>query len=238
MKKILTTIAIAAMAAGAFAQGYINYSLSFTYITAQTNATVYSPLFGGGSANGTQGVTESGSAGALVYDYALLYQPSTGPSTLGILDSNVWDGSWQAAGALFVGTNNNTAGRLSALNSGNQQVPWANGVTNNIIVVGWSGNLGSSWLTVSNELANWSTTESSFAGQTVFFGESTLGYISPNLSTPGAAIVNNAATANGLPIYSLNTQLYELPTTAVPEPGTMALAGLGGLSMLLFRRKK
>ena len=45
--------------------------------------------------------------------------------------------------------------------------------------------------------------------------------------------VNNVA---GLPIDSLNTQLYFI--IPVPEPGTMALAALGGLSLLAFRRKK
>jgi len=35
-----------------------------------------------------------------------------------------------------------------------------------------------------------------------------------------------------------NPSSLNLVLTTVPEPGTMALAGLGGLSLLLFRRKK
>jgi hypothetical protein len=240
MKKILTTLAVAAVASAAFAQGYVSWSLPFTVITAQTNATVYSPLFGGGSANGTQGVTASGNGGSgLVYDYELLYNTAfTGSQVAN--PSIAALSTWFDAG--LGGTNGNTAGRLATTTTGNQTVPWANLTTNNIVLVGWSANLGTSWSVVSNELAQWTTGNdysATFAGQNVFFGESTTGYLTPNLNTPGAVAIASAASANGLPINGpFNTQLYLLPTTVVPEPSTMALAGLGGLSMLLFRRKK
>ena len=52
---------------------------------------------------------------------------------------------------------------------------------------------------------------------------------------PGATVFGTAASAQGLPIFSLLTPLYLVP---VPEPTTLALAGLGGLSLLLFRRQR
>jgi hypothetical protein len=48
-------------------------------------------------------------------------------------------------------------------------------------------------------------------------------------------VFGTTATAQGLPIQSLLTPLYLVP---VPEPTTLALAGLGGLSLLLFRRQR
>ncbi len=65
------------------------------------------------------------------------------------------------------------------------------------------------------------------------------GYLTPNVynGLPGPNVFGYAATPNGQPIYSLNTQLYLLPT-AIPEPGTLALAGLGGLCLFLFCRQR
>ena len=247
MKKlIITTVCAMAMSGAAFAQGWINYSLSFTSITAQTNSTVYSPLFGGGSAvNGAQGVTGGAVATGLIYDYALLYSAQAVPGVAST-DTSVWDGTWlatiQNGGGLLTATNSNNAGRINPVQlSGNTQVSWANGVTNNIVLVGWSANLGSSWVGVSNILAalalgNTAPLTAQVGSANAFFGETSIGYINPNASTPGAAIVGTGAgTANGLPLFSLNTQLYLLP---VPEPTSLALAGLGGLSLLLFRRQR
>jgi hypothetical protein len=252
MKKlVLTTVCALAMSGAAFAQGYISYSLSFSYVTAQTNSTQYSPLFGGGTVTGplaSVGATGGAVGTGLIYDYALLYMPNT--VTPGVGTSTVWDGTWSGAVALttpyiLTGTNNNTAGRISTVQpAANTQVNWAAGTTDNIVLVGWSANLGTTWVGVSNILAQLAlgNTAPLFAADTsgsqAFFGVSTLGYINPTASTPGAAIVGNQGGipgANGLAIYSLNTPLYLLP---VPEPASMALAGLGGLSLLLFRRQR
>jgi hypothetical protein len=49
MKKlVLTTACALALAGSGFAQGFVNWgSISFANVTAQTNGTTYSPLFGG-----------------------------------------------------------------------------------------------------------------------------------------------------------------------------------------------
>jgi hypothetical protein len=105
------------------------------------------------------------------------------------------------------------------------------------MLVGWSGNLGTSWAAVANVLANWNTLGSGIVGQG-FFGTSSTGYINPLLSTSsvGATMFGNGAlSAQGLPIFSTLTQLNVLVPT--PEPGTLALAALGGASLLMFRRR-
>src|SRR5450432_1089288 len=105
------------------------------------------------------------------------------------------------------------------------------------MLVGWSANLGTSWTIVSNELAT-QTYVGILGSGAAFFGESATGFLSPSTSIPGAPVFGTSASQNGFPINSLNTQLYELPATIpTPEPGTIALAGLGGLSLLLFRRR-
>jgi hypothetical protein len=247
MKKLALTIVCAmAMSGAAFAQGWIAYSLSFVDITMQTN-TAISPLFGGTGSGGTAGVTGSATGTGLIYDYALLTSIQTVPgvaSTNSRVWTPVWTGNVLNGGGGLGGTNGNTAGRISTVQAAaDTQVNWANGVTNNIVLVGWSANIGSSWTAVSNILANLAlgnntpllTALAANGGGNPFFGETAFGYINPNAAQPGAAIVNTTTTPNGLPIFSLGTQLYMLP---VPEPATMALAGLGGLSLLLFRRQR
>jgi hypothetical protein len=113
-------------------------------------------------------------------------------------------------------------------------VPWATpGISNNIVLVGWSSNLGTTWAAARTALSDWSTTQIPNA----FLGISHTGFITPLASSvsPGTVVFGNANIAQGMPIgNSLLTQLYILP---VPEPSTMALAGLGALSLMLFRRK-
>jgi hypothetical protein len=177
-----------------------------------------------------------------VYDYELLYSPWTGSIAT---DAHVWDGTWKDTG---LGATNTYNGRLQASGaSGNidlsSTIGWSNPTTNNLVLVGWSATLGTSWVQVSNECVLASANPNHYftiAGDQqnqilCFFGESTFGYLKPNSATPGATIFGTSAGANGLPILSLNTQLYEVP---IPEPVTFALVGLGGLSLLLFRRRK
>jgi len=250
MKKLALTIVCAmALTGAAFAQGYVNWAISGTQVTFETNSTAYSPLFGGGSAGGgTVGLTESANVG---FDYALLYQST--PNGVLSSDTSVWDGTWTGAagnnGVNMTGANStglNHGGVIPATVNGQSgngvQVNWANGVTNSVVLVGWSTDLGTSWVGVSNILAalalgNTAPLIAQVGNSQAFFGETPIGNINPAAGAPGNNLffTSSAALATGTPIFSLNTQLYLLP---VPEPATMALAGLGGLSLLLFRRQR
>jgi PEP-CTERM motif len=244
MKKLALTIICALATTGAFAQGWVSWSTPNASITGQTNSTVYSPLFGGGATSGGAiGNTANNAATGLIYDYELLYQPWSGSITT---DTHVWDGTWKDTG---LGATNTFNGRLSASgSSGNIDlsgtIGWSNPTTNNLVLVGWSATLGTSWAVVSNECVLAAANPNHYftvAGNQqnnplCFFGESSFGYIKPASATPGnTAFGLGTFGATGLPIFSLNTQLYEVP---IPEPATFAMVGLGGLSLLLFRRRK
>ena len=70
-----------------------------------------------------------------------------------------------------------------------------------------------------------------------FYGISATGNAEPGGGTPALPVwhlFGTTASAQGTPVGGF--QLVEVST--VPEPGTLALAALGGASLLLFRRKK
>jgi hypothetical protein len=239
MKKLFLTVGLIAMSGAAFAQGYINFNAGTIPIVV-TNTSL-SPLFGGSGIGGVSGSTIAGSgANVGAYIYALLISPWTGTVTT---DTAVWDSTWTDTG--IRSTNSVTSGRVTAggpaINVGGVAnslgVDWNNGVTNNIVLVGWSGNLGTSWSAVSADLAFWAA--HGFSPVDGYFGESAIGYLNPNAAAPGAALFGNAPTANGLPIYNPAANPMELYIldTAGPEPSTLALAGLGGLVLWLFRRR-
>lgn len=232
MKKILLTSAcLLAVTGAAFAQGKLAWNIiTPAAMTAQTNSSTYSPLFGGGEAvvGGSVGSTAATPSG---FYYELLYTSFTGsqavqPTSLDAL------ASWSDAGLSAV---NGSAGRLSPVNAGTSvTVPWAAGTTQSVMLVGWSANLGTTWAQVLATLQN-PELLAAVVGN-AYFGMSNTGYIAAGGADPGSTVFATAPNAQGLPIYSLNTQLYLIPP--VPEPTTIALAALGGASLLLFRRRK
>ncbi|HZF00323.1 MAG TPA: PEP-CTERM sorting domain-containing protein [Methylomirabilota bacterium] len=242
MKKILMTLCVVTFSVAAYSQGFLTWSTSASAITAQTNSTSISPLFGGGSTGGGAQGSTINTAGTLFY-YELLFNTSfngsqvAGASSPSNSFATLFGGTWLDTG-LSATNASSAAGRLSPNpgNTGAQVTGWGVGVTNNCVVVGWSANLGTVWGGVSG-VSNLLATTSNFAAGS-FFGVSAAGFIAAAGGNPGPAVISSSgqtATSQGLPIFSLNTQLYALP---VPEPTTIALAGLGGLSLLLFRRRK
>jgi hypothetical protein len=206
---IFAILSLIGTAGTCLSQGTVNWAtISPFAITAQTNAQQSSPLFGSGGTNvGTIGLTASASSG-LVYYYELLYNTNFTGSQLPTPAAAALLGTWLDTG--LTATNGNVEGRLFPVNPNSVAVvPWDNGTTNNIMLVGWSANLGASWAVVSITLSNWAYCSSNFAGE-AFFGESATGYLTPQVSgaSSGATVFATGPTANGLPINSPNMQLY------------------------------
>jgi hypothetical protein len=225
-------LAIGTFATGmAFAQGTIAvYSINSTFAT-YINSTAYSSSLNG-VYNTTGGKT---AATANSYYYALLYQPySAGLTTVNPLDSGYTLGMTAVNYTGFAGGIKGTGG-----SSGTAVAGWSaptdptygTSEEANFVLVGWSANLGTTWSAVSAELSsgNWLADG--------YFGVSSLGYSyaggGPNtLNAVNIFGVSQGAPgglANGITLYSVSV---------VPEPCTMALLGLGGLSMFMIRRRK
>jgi len=226
----------AGVTSAAFAQGNVNWTgPSFSAITAQTNTTQYA--FGGGATGGgTIGATVSSTTGADAFYYELLVGSTFNGAAATPPNSAAALANWTDSGLGAV--NGSVAGRLSVVNgnAGATVNALSTSVSNNIILVGWSANMGATW---SAALA--SLNKPSSVATVGLFGESTVGYIEGAGTTvsPGASVFGANPSANGVPIFSLLTQLDDVQGTgAVPEPGTLALAALGGASLLMFRRKK
>jgi len=80
-------------------------------------------------------------------------------------------------------------------------------------------------------VAGWTTADGSLAASAAagdYSGQSALGFITPNPSPVAQIFGAGAGQIGGL----------SLTVTATPEPGTIALGGLGAAALLLFRRKK
>jgi hypothetical protein len=114
---------------------------------------------------------------------------------------------------------------------------YATGSIDYYVIVGWSANLGSSWSTLASEIEG--SGFGSISG-VPFFGESAVAYNysggGPSALPPVSLWATSAAT--GLAGSGFSTSQQALTLYAMPEPTTIALAGLGGLSMLFLRRRK
>ena len=226
MKKILLTmIGMAAGAALVHAQGgliqWVNLSAGDT-----TNTTPYSATGGYPSlVGGTSGKVSTWSSGNHFY-FALLTATTTNAADEGNPAGPDWSVVLNSGtGLALQGTNAASAGSMSGDGG-------ANGVQTSLnagqvyyeLIVGWSANLGTSWAQVSSMFAD------GFSGNTVvgaYAGYSEVGTITPASVAPAASVFGQDPGSTLV--------LYNVP---VPEPTTLALAGLGGLSMLFLRRRK
>jgi len=223
MKKALVIAATLALGIVASqAQGLVSISLTGG-ILASTN--------GSAGGFGTGKIAGTGTAG---YYFELLYSASLTATTAADITQTGNLGQWTDSGVFGASQSALSAGKI---NSGSSVA--ANGWTlpgtaydnqRAVVVVGWSGSYGTTYAAFLNSLASGLTPGG-------YYGFATgLNYAGGGGSSlPAVDMWGNQTT---LPNSGLNNGIvlnYVVPT---PEPGTLALAGLGGLSLLAFRRKK
>jgi hypothetical protein len=229
MKKILLTSAAVALSSSLFAQGIVNFQNS-------------SSASGQVSINSTPGGPETGktptTAGAFYFEFlyslssaatengsAAAYIPPATPvsnftpffavSDTGFTDSGLLAENTASAGRVL-GPLNATINALSA------------GASYTGVVIGWSANIGTTYQALVSFLSAPSTL---VGGTPAYIGESVVGTFTAG---GGSTSVPNVLAATPA-ISGFVVGEVDSPT---PEPTTLALVGLGSLSMLALRRKK
>jgi len=152
------------------------------------------------------------------YYFGLFIAPIGTTTSLGITDPN-----WQFVGA-YAQNSTAAAGAGRFQNPGTATIAgYAPGTSVNFLVRGWHASLGGQdWNAARTALQN---------GTVAGFGESEIGFIVlgggpiPNNSIWGTTDSETLKQIGGFNIV-------------VPEPSSMALAGLGAASLLIFRRRK
>lgn len=210
MKKLILTVGlVVATMAVANAQGLIKfYNVATTY-NVSTN-------------NGSTGLI---SKTANSFYFALLVD-STAPTSANYLTGG-WTVATMASDGVtpFMATNYTlSAGALIGPggSSGAAVSSWAYATAQYVEILGWSANMGTSW----------SAFETTMANGTAPVG-AVMGY-----SNIGSVTSSSSGTVPAVTVFSAGGISTGFTLVQVPEPATVALAGLGGLSLLLFRRRK
>ena len=179
---------------------------------------------------GVTNLTPTSSAAPSAYYYTLLVAaygsgaPADNPTAAGWSQAIVAN-SGAHLGALLLGNNSITAGSLSGqMASSYTDLSGTTAATDEyVMLVGWSSNEGNTWSSVYNELTGSGLTAGGY------FGYSQVGTVLLGLTGgPGPSMYTSPGIITGI----------TMQPTGVPEPSTLALAGLGSLSLLLFRRRK
>jgi hypothetical protein len=221
MKKILTILALASAATFVHAQG--------TIILQNGNASFLV------STNGVGNVTGPTTKTAGTFDYAVLTAAFGGPAP----SSNPLDAAWSGAaltGANFTLTAGGILGQGTGAGAATAGSTWGaptgpdytDGTEKYFIIVGWSSTYASTWATFEPLLIAGLAPGGYYGTSAEGFGYSGGGpetlpapsLFSPSTGMPGAL-----------------TGGFTLFLQPVPEPATIALASLGGLSLLAFRRR-
>jgi len=217
MKKILTTLALVAGTTLIHAQGFIIYNGTAASITTNTSS-----YYAQGA--GTVGKTFGSGTLPGAYTYALL-EGGTGAAT-----SGNWTQVSAFGGGVLLGGQGAAPGSLTGPGTtSGVAINVAAGTTVNVLLVGWSSNLGSTWASILTQLGDGSSLGSNWSGNG-FFGQTAISTMTPFVTAgAGDPAVFTTMFANG------SLQLFAV--SPVPEPATIALASLGGLSLLAFRRR-
>ncbi len=229
MKQFSIIFFFAAAVLSGFGQGFVDFRNNGGQNVSTNNT---QDIYGNSTSLSGFGLTFGSGAATNGYYYVLLMQPySSGPT------NNPTASTLLSSGWLFAGigaTNVVNAGRLgggaAALTTANDPT----GSGNQFVVAGWSSNVATNglagWLTVSNELSlgSWTTLNNS----TGYFGISQVGTGVGSASSASPELLFTTAAGTGI---QSGWNLFVVP---VPEPSTFALASFGGLSLLLFRRRK
>lgn len=223
MKKILLTIGLVSLAViSSQAQGYVLFSSSTQNISTNNTAGIIT----------TQASTSGKTLGAGNYYYALFWS-ATGNGITTAIQGNTTGYAWTVAGwtadtdATAAAASTGTAGRLAATAPNGDGSTTVAGITGGnpyyFAIVGWSASLGT---TLAQAEQN-ASTGIGYIGQSAVSGAITTGN--------GGSIPAPLLMGGGAP----SIQAFTLGAVApVPEPTTMAMAALGGASLLLFRRRK
>lgn len=235
MKKLAATLCLTALASAAFAQGTINFGNIATALIS-TNAT---------ASAGTMGNTPPSTSGNPYY-----YAVFTANSTVTTVDTSLQQlltTTWTFDGVYATNTAATAGGRLSGGLGVATVSGWPAGVTNSFIVVGWSGNLGHDWATVSAEMTGsthsggkWSGGSYPASANNEFLGYSAISFGAAGggaSGNPAFSLWNTAVNAQGNPLNTGFT-LDIVSAAVIPEPSTFALAGFGAAALLIFRRRK
>ena len=222
MKKILLTIALAASSTLLFGQGSIIFeNISSALGNYVTNVGV-----------GTISLTPtSGSAPSAYYNTLLIAAyggaaPADNPTAAGWSQAIVAN-SGAHLGQLLLGNNWTVAGSMVGPMAASYTDLSGTTASSDeyYMLVGWSSNEGITWAAVDTLLTGAGLTPGGF------FGYSPVG--TALLGPTGGPGVSMFASGSGI-----TGGITLMSTTTIPEPSTLALAGLGSLSLLLFRRRK
>ncbi|HAO77518.1 MAG TPA: hypothetical protein DCQ92_00830 [Verrucomicrobia subdivision 3 bacterium] len=239
MKKyIIATTALLVVATSAFSQGLVNFSAGTsvatrmstnsvvggpsTGTTAATSGLYYYALFASASQANVNGNTTaiSGQNANYVFNNLGTGVPSTGWELVGI------GTNWASAGRLFPASQGTSSAGQTALNADNSLTVQGIGgaAVANLVAVGWySPGIGTDLASLESWYA--AGANNGWIGQSAV-ANLTLGdgglVVTPNVFGTGAGQVGG----------------FMMGLSVVPEPTTLALAALGGASLLLFRRKK
>jgi hypothetical protein len=207
MKKVLTLAALLGTAAMSFGQGFVAFNNAST-TRISTNGTLQA------------------AAPVGTWYYAML----VAPSTKNTIDSSL-------SGWTYVGTATNTAlaGRLTGNSSSDGLAVQVNGygttATADFAIVGWSASLGD-WAAVQAWWNNGAHDTGPGRQQSGWFGISAVANDIPLAPAGGPynSIFGSAALGQ---VQGMSLSFVP----AVPEPSTIALAGLGAAAIVIFRRR-